>query len=212
LASSRVFPGACGYLLLNLQLAGQVGLDDFAGLTADSYCGWDLGMQELNEMDDLGLNLAVLLLLGVANGTPIFAKALLKDRFSAQLDGGLMLPDGQPLLGPSKTIRGLLVSVTCTALVAELLGLGWSTGSKLAALSMLGDLGSSFLKRRLRLPPHAQAFGLDQIPEALVPLLVLRAQLGLDWLDVAVLIIGFIILEIWLSRLLFMLHIRDRPY
>ena len=123
-----------------------------------------------------------------------------------------MLPDGQPLFGSSKTIHGLAVSITCTALVAELLGLGWLMGSKIAVLSMMGDLGSSFLKRRLRLPPHAQAFGLDQFPEALVPLLVLRTQLGLDCIEIAVLIMSFIVLEIGLSRLLFKLHIRDRPY
>jgi hypothetical protein len=41
-------------------------------------------------MDDLRLNLAVLLLLGIANGMPIFAKALLKDRFSTPLYGDLI--------------------------------------------------------------------------------------------------------------------------
>lgn len=45
---------------------------------------------EPNEMDDLRLNLAVLLLLGIANGMPIFVTALLKDRFSTPLDCGLI--------------------------------------------------------------------------------------------------------------------------
>ena len=42
----------------------------------------------------------------------------------------------------------------------------------LAAASMAGDLLASFLKRRFGLKVHAQAIGLDQIPEALLPLLL----------------------------------------
>ena len=93
-----------------------------------------------------------------------------------------------------------------------LLGVGWRIGAELAALSMLGDLCSSFLKRQLGLPPHAKAFGLDQIPEALVPILVLQTRLGLTGWDIAVLVAAFVTLEIVLSQLLFRLHLRDRPY
>ena len=163
-------------------------------------------------MGDLGLNLIVLVLLGVANGAPIFAKALLKDRFAAPLDFGRTLPDRQPVFGSSKTFRGVAVSIACTAVAAFVLGVGLRTGAEIAALSMLGDVVSSFLKRRLRLPAQAQAFGIDQIPEALLPLLVLRTRLNLTGWDIAVLLAAFVLLEIWVSRLLFRLHIRDRPY
>jgi CDP-2,3-bis-(O-geranylgeranyl)-sn-glycerol synthase len=77
---------------------------------------------------------------------------------------------------------------------------------------MTGDLFSSFVKRRLRLEPHAQAFGLDQVPEALVPLLLVRDHLGLAWLEIAALLTAFVALQLVLSRLLFMLGARDRPY
>ncbi len=53
---------------------------------------------------------------------------------------------------------------------------------------MLGDLSSSFVKRRLRLKLHAQVFGLDQIPEALLPLLLVQDHLGLSWLDITALL------------------------
>ena|ERR1700710_2242796 len=156
--------------------------------------------------------LRVLLLLGVANGAPVFAKKLLKDSFDAPLDGGIRLADGQPLFGASKTIRGLGISIISTALAAVLLGLDWATGAAFAVASLAGDLLSSFLKRRRGLELHAQAFGLDQIPEALLPLLLLRTTLGLSIMDIAVTIVAFIVLELVLSRLLFMLNIRDRPY
>lgn len=163
-------------------------------------------------MTDAILILKLLLLLGVANGAPIFAKRLFKDRFGAPLDCGLILSDGHPLFGPSKTFRGLIVSIGCTAVAAFLLNLGWSTGTTMAAVSMLGDLFSSFLKRRLHLKSQTQAFGIDQIPEALLPLLVVKARLNLTSIDVAFLTIVFTVLEIVLSRLLFWLGIRDRPY
>jgi hypothetical protein len=163
-------------------------------------------------MADWILSLQLLVLLGITNGTPIFAKWLLQDRLNAPLDGGLTLPDGEPLFGASKTVRGIILSVVCTTGAAVLLPLDWSIGFTIAGLSMLGDLFSSFVKRRLHLPLHAQAFGLDQIPEALLPLLAVKAQLNLTSVDIAVLVIAFIALELVLSRILFRLKIRDRPY
>jgi CDP-diglyceride synthetase len=163
-------------------------------------------------MADWMLSLQLLALLGIANGTPIVAKKLLQDRLSAPLDGGITLPDGEPLFGTSKTVRGVVLSVVATAGSAALLHLDWSTGATIAGLSMLGDLFSSFVKRRLHLPLHAQAFGLDQIPEALLPILIVKEQFNLTSNDIAVLVIAFIVLELVLSRILFRLKIRDRPF
>ena len=77
---------------------------------------------------------------------------------------------------------------------------------------MAGDLLSSFAKRRLGRPSSSQALGLDQVPESLLPLLACRVPLGLGWLDVAVLVGVFLVGELLVSRLLYRLHIRDRPY
>jgi hypothetical protein len=164
------------------------------------------------DMPDPGLMLRVLLLLGFANAIPILATRLLGNRFGTPLDGGLVLPDGQPLFGASKTIRGLVLSIPLTAAIAVPIGFDWWTGAGLAAASMGGDLLSSFVKRRLRLPLHGQAFGLDQVPEALLPMLLFQASLRLTAVEIAVVLAAFIILELWLSPLLFRLHIRDRPY
>lgn len=163
-------------------------------------------------LDHILVIVEILILLGVANGTPIFATWLLGKRVNAPLDGGLKLPDGQPLFGPSKTVRGLVLSVACTTLAAPLLGFEWTTGAGLASAAMFGDLLSSFIKRRIGLRAHSRAFGLDQIPESLLPVLVLRPHLGLGIGDIAIIVAAFVVLEIVLSRLLFRLHIRDRPY
>ena len=155
---------------------------------------------------------SILLLLGIANGMPIFAHKLFNSRLAAPLDGGWTFFDGRPLFGPAKTIRGLVVSITATALAAPLLGYDGVVGAGLAAASMLGDLLSSFVKRRLALQPHSQAFGLDQIPESLLPLVVLRGTLHLTLSDMLAIVTIFLVLELLLSRLLYKLHVRDRPY
>jgi len=154
----------------------------------------------------------VLLLLGIANGTPIFARKLFGNRFATPLDGGLKFFDGRPLLGASKTLRGLLLALACTTLAAPLLGFDWIIGAGLAGASMLGDLLSSFIKRRLARPLHSRAPALDQIPESLLPLLLLRPQLGLNGGEIMFTVLFFIALELVLSRLLYRLRIREQPY
>lgn len=152
------------------------------------------------------------LLLSIANGAPVIAKKIFGDRLAFPLDAGALFLDGGPVLGRSKTIRGVLVSVFATSAAAPLLGLNLGQGAVVAALAMIGDLFSSFVKRRLQLPPSAQAIGLDQMPESLLPLAVCRILLGLGWIEVAVATGIFIVGELIVSRLLFALHIRDQPY
>jgi hypothetical protein len=55
--------------------------------------------------------LQALTLLMLANGTPVIAKKLFGDHYSSPLDGNLIFPDGRPVLGRSKTIRGIVLAV-----------------------------------------------------------------------------------------------------
>lgn len=158
------------------------------------------------------LEASILLLIGVANGAPIIAHRLLGEHWGWPLDGGLFLADGRPLLGRSKTIRGLLSSLLITPLAAPVLGLGWEIGLLIALFAMLGDLCSSFTKRRLGLPSSSMALGLDQVPEALFPLLAIRAAAGLSWFSLGWMVVAFFVLELLLSRILFHLRIRKVPY
>ncbi len=77
---------------------------------------------------------------------------------------------------------------------------------------MAGDLFSSFVKRRLNFPPSSQALGLDQVPESLFPLLACHDALSLMALDIALAVGIFFVGEIFLSRLLYKVHLRDEPY
>ena len=158
------------------------------------------------------LILKLLALLTLANGTPLIAKNILRHHFSYPLDGGLRFVDGRLLFGPSKTIRGIVLSILVTSAGAPLIGLPWILGALVAAVAMAGDLFSSFLKRRIRLQSADRATGLDQVPESLFPLLACRNWLSLTAVDIAVTVALFFIGEILVSRLLHKLHLRDRPY
>lgn len=156
--------------------------------------------------------LEAMILLLVANGTPVLGCRLLGDYGAWPLDVNYIAPDGKPLLGKSKTFRGILLAVCASALTAEVLGLGWPTGISLGALAMLGDLFSSFIKRRLGMPSGSRAPGLDQIPEALLPLVFCASPLGLQWYEVVIGVAIFWLLEVLLSRVLYVLHIRKHPW
>ncbi len=158
------------------------------------------------------LVLTLLALLGAANGAPVLAKRVLGARWSWPIDGGLRFFDGHPVFGKSKTLRGIVSSILATAAIAALLGIPVEVGAFFAAAAMLGDLFSSFVKRRLGKPSSSQALGLDQVPESLFPLLVCWNALGLTLADAAATVALFFAGELLLSRLLYKLNIRDRPY
>ena len=153
-----------------------------------------------------------LVILTLANSTPVFAKKIFGRRFARPLDGGITFFDRRPLFGSSKTIRGILLSILITTAGAPLVGLEPEIGAYMAGAAMVGDLFSSFVKRRLNLPPSSRALGLDQVPEAFLPLLAGREALSLTAVDIALTVAIFFVGEIILSRLLYKAHLRDEPY
>ncbi len=158
------------------------------------------------------INLEILLLILVANGVPVMASVLLNQRFSLPLDMGVRLPDGRPLFGASKTFRGLLLSLPLTGIVAELIGLSFTLGLTVALWAMLGDLLSSFIKRRIGMTPGSQALGIDQLPESLLPLLAVAGPLTISATEIMATVITFAVLELLISRVLFRLKLRKHPY
>jgi CDP-2,3-bis-(O-geranylgeranyl)-sn-glycerol synthase len=156
--------------------------------------------------------LQLVLLLMLANGTPVIAKKMLGLHYSYPLDGNLTFADGRPVFGRSKTIRGVVLAVLVTTASAPFLDLGWRIGLLVGSFAMAGDLFSSFCKRRLGLPSSSRASGLDQIPESLLPLLACRDLLALTAADIVACVVIFVIGEVVLSRLLYAFHLRDRPY
>jgi CDP-2,3-bis-(O-geranylgeranyl)-sn-glycerol synthase len=158
------------------------------------------------------LLLRLLILLAVANGAPLAGRLLLGGWWAAPIDGNRRFVDARPIFGRAKTIRGAVLAIAATTAAAPLLGIDWRLGPIIGGLAMTGDLSSSFCKRRLGLPPSSPALGLDQIPEALFPLLACRAPLGLSPGGIAFVVAVFFAAEVLLSRLLYAFRLRDRPY
>ena len=154
----------------------------------------------------------LILILVCANGAPIIARKLLSSRFDTPLDGNLHFWDGERLLGSSKTIRGVVAATLTTTAIFMILDMSVVKGFLFGLSAMLGDSLSSFLKRRVRLNPGDSAPWLDQIPEALLPVLIMRTSLDLDWLQVLVTVIGFALVNMIISPITYWLHIRRKPH
>lgn len=156
--------------------------------------------------------LELLLLILVANGTPVLFSYLLHHRASLPVDFGRVLADQKRCFGDNKTWRGLLSSLIVTALLAELLGLNFVSGVQLSLLAMSGDLFSSFIKRRLDRAPGSRVLLLDQVPESLLPAWWLMEEFALDLMQVMAVVFVFIIIEQVLSFIFYKLGVRKKPY
>jgi len=158
------------------------------------------------------ITLELFVMLVLANGAPVVAAALLKKRWSAPVDGGRLWRDGRPILGNSKTWRGVVSGALACALFALMTGLGVVFGFLFGLLGLAGDMLSSFIKRRLGLASSARALGLDQIPEALLPMLLAMWWLPVSIWVVLVVVVLFTLSNIYGSPLLYRLGIRRQPH
>jgi CDP-2,3-bis-(O-geranylgeranyl)-sn-glycerol synthase len=103
-------------------------------------------------------------------------------------------------LGSHKTWRGLIAASFACGVAAQFLRLGFALGVAFGTLALLGDATSSFFKRRLQLPPGAEVPGLDHVPEAILPLLVLSRPLGLRLVDTLIVATIFAVLDIAVTK------------
>ncbi|MBL8200899.1 MAG: CDP-archaeol synthase [Chromatiales bacterium] len=137
-----------------------------------------------------------LLLLCAANTAAWLAGRLFGRRWAAPLDFGVVLNDGQRLFGSHKTWRGLVAGAAASGMVAAALGPGFLLGAAFGAASMAGDALSSTIKRRLRREPGTEVPGLDQVPEAMLPLALFGPALGLGFLAMVCVTFAFTLLDI----------------
>jgi CDP-2,3-bis-(O-geranylgeranyl)-sn-glycerol synthase len=152
------------------------------------------------------------MLIGAANAAPLLVARALRARPARPIDAGIVLRDGHPLLGRSKTWRGIASALVFATCVAVLIHLPWWLGAIVAASAMAGDGLSSFFKRRRGLDPSSMMLGLDQIPESLLPALVCTAYLSLSLIDVLAIVLLFSVGALAASRVFFAVGLRDRPY
>ncbi|SFE68010.1 CDP-archaeol synthase [Nitrosomonas sp. Nm166] len=163
-------------------------------------------------MEQLQQEMILLVWLMGVNGAPILLAKLAGKRFNYPIDFNKLFFDGKPILGSSKTFRGLFSALLMSILIGNIFTVPLLISLLFGILSMAGDLTSSFIKRRLGLPPSSMALGLDQIPESLFPLLGCKALLGISMEQVVFVVLVFFVMELVLSWILFLFKIRKTPY
>lgn len=136
-----------------------------------------------------------LLLLVVANSTPVIVARVLGHRFDTPIDALFRRHGERPLFGAHKTWRGLLTGALASTSAGALLPCGPWVGLGFGLLALGGDLASSFVKRRMRLRSGYSAPLLDQIPESLLPLLVFNEVLGLTCASIVGTTVVFMFLD-----------------
>jgi hypothetical protein len=150
---------------------------------------------------DFDATLAAFLMVVIANSAPWLAGQLLHPRLAYPLDGMVRWPDGIRVLGDHKTWRGFGAAVFTCGISGLLLHLGALPGAGFGALAMVGDALSSAIKRRLRLASGSEVFGLDQLPEALLPLLMFAGKMHLNTIAIVAITLAFVTLDRMTSRL-----------
>ena len=145
--------------------------------------------------------LHALALLIAANATPVIVAKLARDRWAAPLDFGHVLRDGERLFGSHKTWRGLISGVAAASIAAAFMGLPPWIGAGFGATSLIADALSSSVKRRMRIEPGREYPGLDQLGEALLPLLLFARPLSLDVRQLVLATLLFCILDLATARL-----------
>lgn len=150
----------------------------------------------------------VLFLLWVNCLPPLFA-ILLDHGYARAVDGGRLMPDGRPIFGPNKTIRGLIAGTAGGALLFPLIGQSLWVAGTAGLLAMLGDLLSSFIKRRSALDSGHNAAILDQLFEVLFPLIFLNIFFTFSLVDNIAILSLFILTAYSCSRL--WLYITGHP-
>jgi CDP-2,3-bis-(O-geranylgeranyl)-sn-glycerol synthase len=145
------------------------------------------------------------LMIAAASSVPWAVGRVCGNRWAWPLDCDLTLWDGERLFGAHKTWRGLVAGIVASTVVGWALGPGWLVGCGVGALALAGDTLSSAVKRRMNRRPGAEIPGLDQVPEALLPLWLFRGPLGISTTTALVLTLVFTILDLLFTPL------RHRP-
>ena len=135
------------------------------------------------------------------------------------MDMGKKFLDGRRIFGDGKTIRGFACGLVVGTIVGILQGIAGAQlkeylllGFLLALGALLGDLASSFIKRRLGIERGGAAPGLDQLSFVVVALLLASPVNLPSWQVIAVILIITPPIHLATNFIGYKLGLKDRPY
>ena len=141
-----------------------------------------------------------LLLLVAANATPVVVARLFGAHLDTPIDAAFGRSESAPLFGAHKTWRGIVAGILACTAIGALLPCGAWVGAGFGALALAGDLGSSYVKRRMHQSAGHPAPLLDQLPESLLPLILLGDRLALTGLSMLGTAVLFTLLDMATER------------
>jgi uncharacterized protein len=134
----------------------------------------------------------ILAMLIMANAAPLLLTGFLPKRSRRPLDNGRRLADGRRILGENKTLGGLLSGIGAAGALGLLIGFPLAMSLLIAGASHIGDLSTSFIKRRIGFTEGETAYLLDHLLEGALPLLLCKVLFSISWSLGLVLLILFV--------------------
>jgi len=135
------------------------------------------------------------------------------------LDMGKKFLDGRRILGDGKTARGFVGGLIVGTIVGLLQGVARAPlreylllGFLLALGALLGDLASSFIKRRLGIERGRAAPGLDQLSFVVAALILASPVKVPPWQVIAVILIITPPIHLATNFIGYKLGLKSRPY
>jgi CDP-2,3-bis-(O-geranylgeranyl)-sn-glycerol synthase len=127
------------------------------------------------------------------------------------LDGGEKWLDGKPFLGSHKTLRGSIVGVLAGLLIGAL------QGNPLAGLAqgfgaILGDLISSFLKRRWDIAPGESSPFIDQLDFIIVAIVLSQPFTRATLQEMIVILIVTVPIHYFMNYISWLTKMKEHPW
>jgi CDP-2,3-bis-(O-geranylgeranyl)-sn-glycerol synthase len=127
------------------------------------------------------------------------------------LDGGAKWIDGKPILGSHKTIKGTIIGILAGVTVGVLQG-NFVGGVFQAIGAILGDLASSFYKRRIDLKPGESFPPADQLDFIFFAVLLSFPVQNTELYRIIIIILLTIPLHYLANFIAYILKLKENPW
>ncbi len=140
-----------------------------------------------------------------ANATPVVLGG------GPPLDGGGKWLDGKPFLGSHKTLRGSIVGILAGTIIGTLQG-SFMIGLSQGVGAILGDLISSFLKRRKDIAPGESFPLLDQLDFIIVAVILSQQFTTASLQEIITIIIVTIPIHYFMNYVSWLIKMKEHPW